>query len=173
MVKTGRNEPCPCGSNKKYKHCCLAKDQAAEHDAVKAARSRRDQTAERDTAKAARSPSFGINNFLKALAAALPKELIELEEAFNVVVDLIDAGKLDEAEHAAHALVERFPDVHDGYDCLARVCEARGGNRKAAEYYRKVIEFAREHPDQYDAEFEAAFQELVDKLDPSSVEPAP
>ncbi|MCY1720207.1 SEC-C metal-binding domain-containing protein [Prolixibacteraceae bacterium Z1-6] len=22
----GRNEPCRCGSNKKYKHCCLAKD---------------------------------------------------------------------------------------------------------------------------------------------------
>ena len=23
--KTGRNEPCPCGSGKKYKHCCLNK----------------------------------------------------------------------------------------------------------------------------------------------------
>jgi SEC-C motif-containing protein len=23
--KAGRNEPCPCGSGKKYKHCCLAK----------------------------------------------------------------------------------------------------------------------------------------------------
>ncbi len=23
MKKTGRNEPCPCGSGKKYKHCCL------------------------------------------------------------------------------------------------------------------------------------------------------
>ena len=22
--KTGRNEPCPCGSGKKYKHCCLS-----------------------------------------------------------------------------------------------------------------------------------------------------
>jgi hypothetical protein len=22
-VKTGRNDPCPCGSGKKYKHCCL------------------------------------------------------------------------------------------------------------------------------------------------------
>ena len=22
--KTGRNEPCPCGSGKKYKHCCGA-----------------------------------------------------------------------------------------------------------------------------------------------------
>lgn len=23
-MKTGRNDPCPCGSGKKYKHCCLA-----------------------------------------------------------------------------------------------------------------------------------------------------
>jgi SEC-C motif-containing protein len=23
--KTGRNDPCPCGSGKKYKHCCLGK----------------------------------------------------------------------------------------------------------------------------------------------------
>ena len=27
-VKIGRNDPCPCGSGKKYKNCCLAKDQA-------------------------------------------------------------------------------------------------------------------------------------------------
>ena len=26
---TGRNDPCPCGSGKKYKKCCLKKDQAA------------------------------------------------------------------------------------------------------------------------------------------------
>jgi uncharacterized protein len=25
--KVGRNEPCPCGSGKKYKKCCLARDQ--------------------------------------------------------------------------------------------------------------------------------------------------
>lgn len=25
-MKVGRNEPCPCGSGKKYKHCCYAKD---------------------------------------------------------------------------------------------------------------------------------------------------
>lgn len=25
-MKIGRNEPCPCGSGRKYKHCCLAKD---------------------------------------------------------------------------------------------------------------------------------------------------
>ncbi|MCP4129595.1 MAG: SEC-C domain-containing protein [bacterium] len=25
MIKTGRNEPCPCGSGKKYKRCCMEK----------------------------------------------------------------------------------------------------------------------------------------------------
>ena len=25
--QVGRNEKCPCGSGKKYKHCCLAADQ--------------------------------------------------------------------------------------------------------------------------------------------------
>ena len=29
-MKTGRNELCPCGSGRKYKQCCLPKDEAAE-----------------------------------------------------------------------------------------------------------------------------------------------
>jgi hypothetical protein len=28
MGKIGRNHPCPCGSGKKYKHCCLSAKQA-------------------------------------------------------------------------------------------------------------------------------------------------
>ncbi len=27
VPRVGRNEPCPCGSGKKYKHCCIEKDQ--------------------------------------------------------------------------------------------------------------------------------------------------
>ena len=26
MPKVGRNDPCPCGSGKKYKNCCMGKD---------------------------------------------------------------------------------------------------------------------------------------------------
>ncbi len=29
----GRNDPCHCGSGRKYKQCCLAKDEAAEREA--------------------------------------------------------------------------------------------------------------------------------------------
>jgi hypothetical protein len=28
MTKTGRNDPCPCGSGKKYKKCCEEKESA-------------------------------------------------------------------------------------------------------------------------------------------------
>ncbi len=24
VTKVGRNDPCPCGSHKKFKHCCLS-----------------------------------------------------------------------------------------------------------------------------------------------------
>jgi hypothetical protein len=30
----GRNDPCPCGSGRKYKHCCLTRDEAHEADAA-------------------------------------------------------------------------------------------------------------------------------------------
>lgn len=32
-MKTGRNEPCPCGSGKKYKRCCLVKEKTAKEPA--------------------------------------------------------------------------------------------------------------------------------------------
>ncbi len=31
MTKIGRNDTCPCGSGKKYKHCCLAQDRAYQN----------------------------------------------------------------------------------------------------------------------------------------------
>ena len=34
MATIGRNDPCPCGSGKKYKKCCEAKEQAAEFAAL-------------------------------------------------------------------------------------------------------------------------------------------
>lgn len=32
MRKIGRNDPCPCGSGRKYKHCCLARDETGGAD---------------------------------------------------------------------------------------------------------------------------------------------
>lgn len=39
------------------------------------------------------------------------------------------------------------------------------GQNSPADCYRKVIEFARQHPEQYGREFEKTFQMLVAELD--------
>ena len=41
MSKPGRNEPCPCGSGKKYKKCCLAQVEAKQHADAQAAAAQR------------------------------------------------------------------------------------------------------------------------------------
>jgi tetratricopeptide (TPR) repeat protein len=154
MPKTGRNEPCPCGSGKKYKHCCLNQDQAAAHATLAAKR------AELDAGRA------HYNARIRDYRSALLHEANELDDASNAVVDLIHAGRLDEAERAARDLLDRYPEVHDGHDRLGMIYEARGQNRQAADCYRKVLEFVRAHPDQYDPEFETHFIELIAQLDP-------
>jgi tetratricopeptide (TPR) repeat protein len=101
--------------------------------------------------------------------AADYEEDVALAEASNAAVDLVHAGKLDEAEQAARDLLVRFPYVHDGYDRLGMVYEARGDNKQAAHYYRQALDFIRQHPDHYaDSGMEAVFQKLVAKLDPST-----
>ena len=148
MAKIGRNDPCHCNSGKKYKQCCLASDEAVEQAARPV----------QPAAMSARRPSLG--SFFQEY-----DERDELTEASNAVVDMIHAGDLDAAEQAAHDLLARFPDVHDGYDRLGMVCEARGDHRQAADYYRKAITVIRDHPDNYDPAFETVFQKLVDRLE--------
>ena len=46
------------------------------------------------------------------------------------------------------------------------VHEARGDSRQAADCYRKVIDFIRQHPDDYDAATAERCARLVDKLGP-------
>ena len=95
-------------------------------------------------------------------------EFDELTKASNAVVDMVHAGQLDVAEQAAHDLLVRFPDVHDGYDRLGMICEARGDHHQAAGYYRKAIDVIRNYPDDEDRELEPVFQKLIDRLEPQA-----
>lgn len=90
----------------------------------------------------------------------------ELDEASNGVVDLIHAGRLDEAEQAARDLLVRYPEVPDGHDRLGMVHEARGNRREAADCYRKVVEFMRAHSTDFDPALQIHFLERIAKLDP-------
>jgi tetratricopeptide (TPR) repeat protein len=82
------------------------------------------------------------------------------------VVDLIHAGKVDEAEQAAQDLLQRYPDVHDGLERLAMLYRARGDLKRAADYYRRAADFVHAHSEGYDPEVEAFMREQADELDP-------
>jgi hypothetical protein len=153
MAELGRNDPCHCGSGKKYKRCCLAKDEEAARALAPVPALRR------------KSPTHAeIAESLAAAYSGVDETEDELTSASNAAVDLVQAGKLDEAEQAARDLIARFPDVHDGWDRLGMVHEARGDQKQAADCYRKVIDFIRAHPEQYDPELEAVFHKLVARL---------
>lgn len=153
MPKTGRNDPCPCGSGQKYKRCCMDKDQAAEHQTLAA------RQVERDAIKAQHRTR--VKDYIASI-----QDSDGLDEASNDVVDLIHAGKFDEAERAARDLLVCYPEVPDGHDRLGMLYEARGQNREAAHCYRKVVDFMRAHPGDFDPEMEADFLERIATLDP-------
>lgn len=147
MAKRGRNDPCPCGSGQKYKRCCLPRDDAAERAAADRA-----AALARETESAVRSA---------AIAAAIGAGDDGLDDASNSVIDLIAAGRLDEAEQAAHDLLARYPEVHDGLERLAMVYAARGDRPRAAEYYRKAGDFVHAHADQYGPNMQSYFWKRV------------
>ncbi|MCL2713091.1 MAG: SEC-C metal-binding domain-containing protein [Alphaproteobacteria bacterium] len=152
-VKTGRNDPCPCGSGRKYKHCCMAKDKDEElATARRAAEKKKDPR----LSGPAVFPGF----------AGIDEDEDPLDAASNAVIDLIRAGQLNEAERAAHQLLKDHPYVHDGYDRLGMVEEARGNNRAAADWYRKVVAFMRENADNYDPQFLQDYLGRIARLDP-------
>jgi tetratricopeptide (TPR) repeat protein len=138
MAKVGRNQSCPCGSGKKYKRCCLAQDEA--------------RASEQRRAAAADDAAWNDDD--------------DLDEASNAVVDLIRAGRLDEAEAAARDLLARYPEVFDGFERLAMVYEARGDRKQAADYYRQAARFILENPEGFDGEIPTSLIEQANDLDP-------
>jgi hypothetical protein len=52
----GRNEPCHCGSGKKYKQCCLAKDEAAERAARAKAAEKAEKAVKAEKTETAATP---------------------------------------------------------------------------------------------------------------------
>src|SRR5260370_21854759 len=133
MAKRGRIGPCPCGSGRKYKVCCVQKDARAEHE--------RFQRAAAESAAQGAEAAAKIRRQAEATLEAVEHEH-DLAEDSNAVIALVKAGKLDEAEQAARELLVNYPEVHDGYDRLGMGYEARRHKRATADCAPKVSEFA-------------------------------
>lgn len=149
----------------KYKKCCLEKDQQEQRAAFA-------ETAARIAAYEAKSKvkreRFKTDVLAHGLDSVEFRKWQSLETDYNVVLDLIDADSLDQAEVVARDLLVRFPDLPEGHECLALVSEARGDNPRAANHYRQALHIVRTHPDDFEPTVEASMQRLIDQLDPGA-----
>ncbi len=135
MTKIGRNQPCPCGSGRKYKRCCGQRDRAAHVPAVPAEAPEGYRWAETD-----------------------------LDRLSNSVASLVDEGRLDEVDAACEQLRTRYPEVHDWLMRKAVVCEARGETKRAIEYCQHTIAWMDAHPENVDPESRKPFHEDIERL---------
>lgn len=115
MTKIGRNAPCPCGSGRKYKKCCLAADEAA-------ARRERAEAAAAEAIpgepEADDLPEFGGDVFSPGHWKLLQKQLpTSLHDEFSPIIkhmqELADYEAKRPEIKAAHDELETYRDEYE------------------------------------------------------------
>jgi SEC-C motif len=106
MSNVGRNDPCPCGSGKKYKKCCLPRDDLAQ---VAQAQSRLHEPAQPPAA-----------------ARLAP----DLEDEIERLMEALDSGRGKRVKAEIEALYARQPDHHLTNFAMG-VNEGNGSGRSA------------------------------------------
>lgn len=143
MAKIGRNEPCPCGSGKKHKKCCLE------------------------------TTAPPVAEVLGAVALSEPHEHVcdscadesdELNDRADHILDELLAGRVDIAEALAHDFIRDFPGDAEGFDLLSMVYEERGQRDRALALLRQASEIAEANPE-YDADTRLMMRERILELE--------
>ena len=160
MAKPGRNDRCPCGSGKKYKACCLTRDEAAERERLAAEQAGRDERAEARRLELRKERDAIVADF------AASADLRDLDETVDAALRFVQEGKLEELETAARHILECYPDIPDGWEFLGHVHDKRGENRDAVACYRRVLEIVNRTPDDFEPKYTQKFVDRIANLNP-------
>jgi tetratricopeptide (TPR) repeat protein len=144
MAKIGRNEPCPCGSGKKYKRCC--------------------QTAVAPTPRPATVLS---DTWTEPHRELCPCCVEKLEERADRVADELIAGHLDEAEALCRQFIADYPDEAEGLDLLSMILQERGERDQALDLLRRASAIAHARTE-YDLEVRSNMRQRLTELELSA-----
>lgn len=122
LVKAGRNDPCPCGSGKKYKKCCLPQhEEARKKIPPDKLREMEEQARKRE----------------------------ELESELKKGFEQLYRQEFDKARRLAARLIEDFPEDDRLHDILVTSCLAEGDYDSAFNLCRRRWQVAREEKEYY------------------------
>jgi len=162
-MKPGRNDPCPCGSGKKFKHCCEGKvtsrtpPPVAQIDPLialyNAGRYAELESGAHDLAR--RYPEFGFGwkllgssqqiqgkNALSAFRKAAELMPKEADAHYNLGVALKSQGLLADAAASYRRALQINPDYAEAHNNLGNILKDLGQLQEAAASYRRTLEFA-------------------------------
>jgi len=167
LKKTGRNDPCPCGSGKKYKQCCYSKgtteaDNTSEHvsvaDALKVAMQHH-QSGRLQQADAIYQQILQVepnNPDALHLLGLLAREAGEIELAieligkaitvkpsapmfYNLGITLQGNGNYDDAVENYKNAITMNPEYSEAYENLAILFQSQGQHSEAVKYYQSAL----------------------------------
>jgi len=168
-TKIGRNDPCRCGSGKKYKRCCQPADDApavarAREAAVQEAILARDSALISSMLRRRGLPRN--EDTLRSIAAEMERKANEVARLCTLAVDEIGAGRFDAASDVCDRLEREYPEEVDGLELRARLHEARGDTATAAQTYRRALDFTltREHFD-FEEELRNSYRGHIARLE--------
>ena len=123
LAKVGRNDPCPCGSGKKYKKCCMAKDEAQRIAELPDAENDEDVVASDDsdhTPPTARSA--------------------EIDNIFHRASNYLEKNELDRAAKAFRSVLLMDPDHYKALTGLGRCLVGIGMHAEARKCFERALE---------------------------------
>jgi tetratricopeptide (TPR) repeat protein len=138
----GRNDPCPCGSGKKYKKCCWGKDPVVRESAP--------------------TPS-GWDRLPPAERAQIEVDVDRLDDLSNEAGDAIKGRRYEEAEKICQELLREYPEIIDGHHRLGMLRHAQGRFQEAADHFTKVVAMIEEHPEGFDPQVPEMFRQRRDE----------
>jgi predicted O-linked N-acetylglucosamine transferase (SPINDLY family) len=144
MSAPGRNDPCPCGSGKKYKKCCFGKAATASCSPV--------QTSTPDSydlkaqlIKAPDSPFLWNGKTGDAGGMHNATNTVPPDVLLKRAVALHQSGKLEEAISVYRQTILLKPDYADAYNNLGLALQDKGDLAAAIESYRKALALNPDH----------------------------
>ncbi len=130
----GRNDPCPCGSGKKYKKCCWGREEAGPARIGGTPVSSEDLKVERE------------------ILDEMEADLQQLNDWSHEAREAIKQERYEDAERLSRKIQDRFPDLIEGPSVLAQVRMAQGRWADAADAYAYAINFIEGDPNSFDPE---------------------
>jgi len=135
LKKLGRNDPCPCGSGRKYKHCCLLR----ETGQAEAPHQRSPSDEELGIALMRQGkPEEAVARLRKALAKT-PNHPVAHN---NLGIALLMLGRTQEAAACYRTALAIAPDHFDSHCNLGNALLLEGRADEAVACYRRAIAIA-------------------------------